>query len=156
LDESNQWYYEAVSITSGVQLKIPGFRTTTHLTTKEDKEGNFLFGSNTYKLHLPAALSSANFWSLVLYSENTRCFIDNKDAADKMRATSVDSRDQNLVMNSDGSIDLYIGPVAPEGKKNNWLQTNVGEGWFPMFRTYGTQQYLLDNQWQPGEFEKLR
>jgi hypothetical protein len=52
-------------------------------------------------------------------------------------------------------VDLYIGPKAPEGKESNWVQTNVGEGWFPLIRTYGTQQALFDKTWKPGEFELM-
>jgi hypothetical protein len=156
LDESNEYYYEAVTVTAGMQSNIPSPGTTSYLTTKEDKEGNFLLGTNNYKIHFPAGIPASNFWSLVLYSENTRCFIDNKNAADKLRATSVDSRDKNLKINADGSVDLYIGPKAPEGKESNWLQTNIGEGWFPLIRTYGTQQDFFDKKWQPGEFEKIK
>ena len=155
LDESNEYLYEAVTITRGMQSNEPGPGTTSYLTTKEDAQGNFLSGSKTYKLHLPAGIPASNFWSLVLYSEDTRCFIDNTDAADKLRATSVDSRDQNLVVNPDGSVDLYIGPKAPAGKESNWLQTVSGEGWFPLFRTYGTQQAFFDKTWKIGEFELM-
>ncbi|GMQ25393.1 DUF1254 domain-containing protein [Algoriphagus sp. oki45] len=153
LDESNEYLYEAVTITRGMQSNEPGPGTTSYLTTKEDAMGNFLSGSKTYKLHLPAGIPASNFWSLVLYSEDTRCFIDNKDAKDKLRATSIDSRDKNLVVNSDGSVDLYIGPKSPEGKESNWLQTIPGEGWFPLFRTYGTQQAFFDKTWKIGQFE---
>lgn len=155
LDESNQYYYEAVTVTAGMQSNTPGPGTTSYLSTKKDKDGNFLLGSNTYKIHLPAGIPASNFWALTLYSENTRCFIDNKNATDKLRATSVDSRDKNLVINEDGSVDLYIGPKAPQGKESNWLQTNVGEGWFPLFRTYGTEQAYFDKIWKPGEFELM-
>lgn len=153
LDESNEYYYEAVTVTAGMQSNIPGPGTTSYLGTKEDKDGNFLLGSNTYKIHLPAGIPASNFWALTLYSENTRCFIDNKNAKDKLRATSIDSRDKNLKINADGSVDLYIGPKSPEGKESNWLQTNVGEGWFPIIRTYGTEQALFDKTWRPGDFE---
>lgn len=156
LDESTQYYYEAVTVTAGMQSNTPGPGTTSYLTTKEDKDGNLLLGSNTYKIHLPAGIPASNFWALTLYSENTRCFIDNKNATDKLRATSVDSRDKNLIINADGSVDLYIGPKAPQGKESNWVQTNVGEGWFPLIRTYGTQQALFDKTWQPGEFELIK
>lgn len=153
LDESNQYYYEAVTVTAGMQSNTPGPGTTSYLSTKEDKDGNFLLGSNTYKIHLPAGIPASNFWALTLYSENTRCFIDNKNAKDKLRATSIDSRDEKMKVNADGSVDLYIGPKSPEGKESNWLQTNVGEGWFPLIRTYGTEKALFDKTWQPGEFE---
>ena len=51
-----------------------------------------------------------------------------------MRATSVDSRDKNLVINEDGSVDLYIGPISTEGKESQWLKTIPDEGRFPIFR----------------------
>jgi hypothetical protein len=155
LDESNEYLYEAVTITRGMQSNTPGPGTTSYMTTKEDASGSFLSGSKTYKLHLPTGIPASNFWSLVLYSEDTRCFIDNKDAKDKLRAISVDSRDKNLVINEDGSVDLYIGPKAPTGKESNWLQTIEGEGWFPLFRAYGTKQAFFDKTWIIGEFELI-
>lgn len=156
LDESNEYYYEAVTVTAGMKSNIPGPGTTSYLTNKKDKDGNFLMGSNTYKIHLPAGMPASNFWALTLYSEVTRCFIDNENATDKLRAINIDSRDKELKINADGSVDLYIGPKSPEGKESNWLQTNVGEGWFPLFRTYGTEQALFDKTWQPGEFELIK
>jgi hypothetical protein len=156
LDESNQYYYEAVTVTAGMQSNTPSPGTTSYLSTKEDKDGNFLLGSNTYKIHLPAGIPAANFWALTLYSEDTRCFIDNKNATDKLRATSVDSRDKALKINDDGSVDLYIGPKSPDGKESNWLQTNEGEGWFPLIRTYGTEQALFEKTWKPGDFELVK
>jgi hypothetical protein len=154
LDESNEYYYEAVAVTEGMKSNTPGPGTTSYITTKEDKDGNFLLGSNNYKIHLPAGIPASNFWSLVLYSENTRRFIDNKNAKDKLRATSIDSRDKNIKINADSSVDLYIGPEAPAGKEANWLQTQAGEGWFPLFRFYGTKAGFFDKTWKIGEFEK--
>ena len=155
LDESNEYYYEAVTVTKGMQSNIPGPGTTSYLTTKQDKDGDFLSGSRTYKLHLPAGVPASNFWSLTLYSEDTRGFIDNVDAKDKLRATSLDSRDKHFVTNADGSVDLYVGPKPPEGKESNWLQTQTGEGWFPLFRFYATQQAFFDKTWKIGEFELM-
>jgi hypothetical protein len=156
LDESNEYYYEAVTVTKGMQSNIPAPGTTSYLTTKEDRNGNFLSGSRTYKLHLPAGIPASNFWSLTLYSENTRGFIDNVDAKDKLRATSLDSRDKHFITNADGSVDLYVGPKPPAGKESNWLQTQAGEGWFPLFRFYGTQQAFFDKTWKIGEFELMK
>jgi hypothetical protein len=156
LDESNEYYYEAVAVTAGMKSDIPGPGTTSYLSTKKDKDGNFLMGTNSYKIHLPAGIPASNFWALTLYSEITRSLIDNKDATDKLRATSISSRDKELKINEDGSIDLYIGPKSPEGKESNWLQTNVGEGWFPLFRTYGTEKAFFDKTWKPGEFELMK
>lgn len=155
LDESDEYYYEAVTVTKGMQSDVPGPGTTSYLTTKEDSNGNYLSGSKTYKLHLPANIPASNFWALTLYSEDTRGFIDNVNAKDKLRATSLDSRDKHFVTNADGSVDLYVGPKAPTGKETNWLQTQIGEGWFPLFRFYGTQQAFFDKTWKIGEFELM-
>jgi len=54
-----------------------------------------------------------------------------------------------------GSVDLYIGPKAPTGNESNWLQTIEGEGWFPLFRTYGTEQAFFDKTCKVGEFEPI-
>jgi hypothetical protein len=155
LDESNEYYFEAVTITAGMKSNTPGPGTTSYLTNKKDKDGNFLLGSNTYKIHIPANMPASNFWAFTIYSEVTRCFIDNENAPDKLRAINIDSRDKELQINEDGSVDLYIGPKSPEGKESNWVQTNIGEGWFPVFRTYGTKEAFFDKTWQLGDIEKI-
>jgi hypothetical protein len=66
-----------VTVTAGMQSNTAGYGTISYLTTKEDKNGNFLLGTNTYKIHLPGGIPASHFWSVVLYSENTRGFIDN-------------------------------------------------------------------------------
>ncbi|MCG8579695.1 MAG: DUF1254 domain-containing protein [Bacteroidales bacterium] len=155
IDQANQYYYEAVTISRGMKANQPGFGVTSYLTTKEDSEGNFLNGSNTYKLHLNADIPVMNFWSLVVYSEESRCFIVNDEEGNDMRSTRINSRQKDLHYNEDGSIDLYIGPKAPEGKESNWIQTPEGEGWFPLFRFYGTKQAFFDKTWVINEFEKI-
>ena len=62
---------------------------------------------------------------------------------------------EDLTYNEDGSIDIYIGPEAPEGKESNWIQTPKEEGWFPLFRFYGTEQPFFDKTWVIGDLEKL-
>lgn len=155
LDESNEYYYEAVTVTKGMQSNKPGPGTTSYLTTKQDKNGNNLIGSKTYKLHLPSGIPASNFWALTLYSEDTRSFIDNVGAKDKLRSINLDSRNKEFKTNADGSVDLYVGPKPSLGKEANWLQTQAGEGWFPLFRTYGTEQAFFDKTWQIGEFELI-
>ena len=49
------------------------------------------------------------FWELTLYDRETCAFIRD------MPRTGVDSYDQNMQRNSDGSVDIYIGPKPPAG-----------------------------------------
>ncbi|MGI9293219.1 MAG: DUF1214 domain-containing protein [Pseudomonadales bacterium] len=153
LDESNQYYYEAVTISRGMTNNTPAFSTQSYLTTHTDDQGHYLDGSKTYKLHLPNGIPAENFWSLVVYSEESRCFIDNggRDA----RSVAFNSRMKSLQYNRDGSIDLFIGPKAPKGKEANWIKSNQGEGWFALFRFYGTEKPFFDKSWVIGDFEEV-
>jgi len=58
-----------------------------------------------------------------------------------------------LDVNKDGSVDLYFGAKAPEGKEANWIQTVPKKGWFAALRLYGPLDPWFDKEWQPGEIE---
>ncbi|MBL4558388.1 MAG: DUF1214 domain-containing protein [Rhodobacteraceae bacterium] len=59
----------------------------------------------------------------------------------------------DMDVNPDGSIDLYFGPEAPEGKDANWIQTVPGKGWFTALRLYGPLEPWFDRTWRPGEIQ---
>ena len=64
------------------------------------------------------------------------------------------TRDKDKVtVNSDGSVDLHIGPKAPAGKESNWLQTVPGKGWFCLLRLYSPTEAWYEGKWLPGEIE---
>jgi hypothetical protein len=42
-----------------------------------------------------------------------------------------------VAINSDGSVDVWFGPTAPEGHASNWVQTFAGKSWNSLFRLYG-------------------
>jgi hypothetical protein len=50
--------------------------------------------------------------------------------------------------NSDGSVDVYVGPKAPAGKEANWVQTVPGKGWFTDFRFYAPTEAFFDKSWK--------
>ncbi len=61
----------------------------------------------------------------------------------------VSSYDTNkLSVNQDGSIDVCIGPEAPDGLHENWIPT-AGKDFWPMFRFYGPREPLFDKTWGP-------
>jgi Sulfate permease family/Protein of unknown function (DUF1214) len=62
------------------------------------------------------------------------------------------SRDADLRFNDDGSVDVYFGPSAPEGKESNWVQTIPGKHWFSYFRFYGPLGGYFDRTWKWGDF----
>jgi hypothetical protein len=67
---------------------------------------------------------------------------------------SISSQQKDLVVNADGSVDIYFGPKAP-AKKANWIQTVPGKGWNTILRLYSPTEAWFDKTWRPGEIEKL-
>jgi hypothetical protein len=80
-----------------------------------DSAGNFYSGDESYRLHLPAPVPAANFWSLTLYDALTASGLDNGQPF-----PSLNSHDHPAA-NAGASFDLFVGPTAPPGKEVNWL-----------------------------------
>jgi len=113
-----------------------------------DSKGNPLDGGKNYKLHLPPHIPVANFWSVILYDDQTRSMLQTDQ-----QWPAVSSQTKGLLVNADGSVDIYFGPKAPAGKENNWVQTVPGKGWNTLLRLYGPLQPWFDKTWRPGEIE---
>ena len=58
-----------------------------------------------------------------------------------------------LIVNDDGSIDVWFGPEAPEGKEANWIQTAPGQTWNVVLRLYGALEPWFEQTWRPGDIE---
>ncbi len=143
------YFFEAVTFSNAMISKIPNLGQA-YLGAYEDKEGNWLDGSNNYTLHIPAHPPAVNFWSLTVYDAATRCMIDNPQ-----RNADLSSR-KDLIMNADGSVDLYFGPAAPAGKEKNWVQTLPGKHWFAYMRFYGPTEAYFDKSWQMDDIKKVK
>ena len=89
---------------------------------------------------MPADVPVEDFWSVLLYSTKTRTFADSSQFG-------ISSKD-DLVVNDDGTIDLYSGLQAPDGFEANLLQTNPEEGSFLVFRFYGPTETLTSGEWK--------
>ena len=50
------------------------------------------------------------------------------------------------------SLDLWLGPQAPEGREKNWLATPPGRGYFAILRLYGPVAEALNRTWKPGDW----
>lgn len=152
LDERATWFYEAVTSTEGMVNPTPGAGQV-YMTTKRDSEGRMLRADKTYKLHVPAKVPVGQFWALTLYSENTRRAYDN--GGTEIRSVNLDSRMKDLKYNSDGTIDLFIGPEAPKGFEKNHMKTVGDDGWFVYFRLYAPEQPFFDKSFKLTDFEMI-
>jgi hypothetical protein len=70
-------------------------------------------------------------------------------------AADLSSRKPDLVINADGSVDVFFGPVKPAGA-TNWIQTNPGKGWFAYFRLYGPTEPYFSKTWQLNDITLIQ
>ena len=66
------------------------------------------------------------------------------------------AKKKGVLVNEDGSVDVYFGPKAPAGKESNWVQTIPGKGWFMILRLYGPLEPWFDKTWKPGAIELVK
>ncbi len=116
-----------------------------YLWTPREASGAFLDGARSYRLHIPPDIPVKNFWSVVAYDADSRSILENDQP---FPSVSSYTRPQ---ANPDGSIDVYFGAQAPEGKTKNWIQTLPGKGWFLLFRFYGPLEPFFDKSWKPDD-----
>ena len=141
------YYFLATGVTPAMEEKMVG-RGSQYAWAARDSEGRPLDGGKNYKLHLPPNIPVKRFWSVILYSNQTRSMIQTDQ-----RFPSVSSQDKGLQVNADGSVDVYFGPKAPSGKEGNWVQTVPGKGWNTLFRLYSPLEPWFNKTWRPGEIE---
>lgn len=151
-DERATWFYEAVGSSEGMVNPTPGAGQV-YMTTKRDSEGRMLRADKTYRLHVPKDVPVGQFWSLTLYSENTRRPYDN--GGTEIADVSLDNRMDQLQFNDDGSIDLYVGATAPAAMESNFLKTVNDDGWFVYFRLYAPLEGFFDKSFSLGDFERI-
>ncbi len=116
-----------------------------------DADGNFLSGDGSYRLHVPADVPVANFWSVTLYDASNSSGLQNGQPYPSIGSLN------DLQYNDDGSVDLYFGPELPDGaQESNWRRTVPGKGWFVLFRLYSPTQSFFDQTWRPDDFVKIQ
>ncbi|MFE3028851.1 DUF1214 domain-containing protein [Nocardia tengchongensis] len=113
-----------------------------YLVTIHDSEGKDFDGGKNYKITVPPHVPVSLYWSATAYDRVTHTLIRDVDWASRASNTP------DLQTNSDGSVDLYLGPSAPDGKKSNWIPTKSGKKFEIMFRFYGPQPPLSEKTWK--------
>jgi hypothetical protein len=117
----------------------------------KDSNGEFINGSNTYKIHLPAGIPAKAFWAITLYniSDGT------------MHATDVSIPGVNgyedIAKNADGSIDIYFGPTKPKDvKESNYIKSVEDRAVLVGLRLYGSSVEFFDQTWRPDNVVKMK
>lgn len=152
LDERATWFYEAVTSSEGMVNPTPG-KGQVYMTSKRDSKGRLLRSDKTYKLNVPADVPVKQFWSITLYSENTRRPYEN--GGTELKDCTLGSRSPQLQRNDDGSVDIYIGAKAPKGLESNFMHTTGNEGWFVYFRLYAPTEAFFDKSFALSDWEMI-
>jgi hypothetical protein len=151
LDERLNYLYLGTWLAHAMTLPFPS-EGQRYLESFKDKDGNWLDGSQNYKLHVPANVPAKEFWSITVYDNLTRSMTMNKE--NKAAISSYDK----ITKNADGSADLYLyfGPKAPAGLEANWVDTSASKGWFVWFRFYAPTEPFFNQSWQLPDFERVQ
>ncbi len=131
LDAAAMFFFLATGVTPAMDTQVVG-EGSTYPWTAVDANGDAFEGGRNYRLHLPPHVPVATFWSVIVYDTQTRSMLQTDE-----RFPSVSSQNKDLQLNADGSVDVYFGPIPPEGKQSNWVQTIPGKSWFTILRLYG-------------------
>lgn len=113
-----------------------------------DADAVMLDGGKTYSVTLPAPIPARNFWSFMVYDNQTRSILETDQ-----KTGGKDSNADGFQFNDDDSATMYFGPKAPKGREGNWIQTMPNKGYSVLLRIYSPEQAWFDKTWKPGDFE---
>jgi hypothetical protein len=119
-----------------------------YLISIRDKNGEPFDGGKTYRLTVPPNAPVQQYWSVTAYDRQTHALIRN------MPRASRSSQIPEMQKNADGSIDVYFGPKAPDGKEGNWVPTDSARRFELMFRLYAPTKALFEKTWVLPDVER--
>lgn len=115
-----------------------------------DAKGDFLDGTNTYRLRLPPNPPAALFWAVTAYNITDGTMPETPQLLPSINAFN------DVAKNADGSIDLWFGPAKPaDAAASNFIQTVPGRNFLAALRLYGTGVEFYDQTWKPDDLVKV-
>lgn len=119
--------------------------------TVRDADGDFLNGSNIYRLRLPPNPPAALFWAVTAYNITDGTMPETPQLLPSINGFN------KVATNNDGSIELWFGPQKPaDAPESNWIQTVGGRNFIVALRLYGTGVEFFDQSWKPDDVVKVK
>jgi len=145
LEARDRWFAQAIVASPAMFRRQVGGGSLYWLAAR-DASGEYLDGGVDYTLTIPQPVPAGLFWSLTVYDAQTRSQVQADQGRAALRSM--------FEVPDDGSdtVTLHVGPNAPAGAENRWVQTVPGRSWFVYLRIYGPQESAFDGTWRPGDF----
>jgi hypothetical protein len=150
LDDRIFFHYVATGITPAMAAPKVGSGSAYGFATKDEND-DYLDGGKTYKVTLPAPIPVNNFWSFMVYSGQHRSMLETDQ-----KLAGLDSNNELVKPNADGSYTIWFAPKAPKDNEGNWIQTMPEKSYSVLLRLYGPLEPWFDKTWKPGDFEPVK
>jgi hypothetical protein len=150
LEARDRWFAQAI-VTSPAMFRREEGAGSLYWLAARDGNGAYLDGGRNYKLAVPTPVPGKLFWSLTIYDAQTRSQVVTEQGKAALRSL-FELKD---VEAEGGEVELFVGPEAPAGAEDRWIQTTPGRGWFAYVRIYGPETPAFDGSWKPADFVAL-
>jgi hypothetical protein len=124
---------------------------TVYLAPIADKDGNALEAGKLYRIRVPKDTPAKQFWSITVYDNATWSFIKNPQD----RAGLGTFEKDKMKVNDDGSVDIYVGPKAPNGLESNWIPS-MDKKPYIWLRLYGPDEPFWNKTWKMPDVELVK
>ena len=149
LDQRTAFFQYAYSSAPAMVMRTIGAGSKYPFTAR-DADGNFLNGTNTYRLRLPPNPPAALFWAVTAYN-----VVDGTMPETPQLMPSINGMN-DVMINEDGSIDIWFAPELPSDvPDSNWIQVVDGRDFLAVIRLYGSGIEFFDQTWKPDDVVKV-
>ena len=150
LDQRAAYYQIAFSSAPAMVMRTIGAGSKYPVALR-DADGEFLNGSNTYKMHLPPNPPAALFWAVTAYNVTDGTMPET----DQLLPSTNSYYD--IPKNADGSVDIWFGPEkTDEVVDAAFIQTVPNRNFIAALRLYGTGVEFFDQSWKPDDVVKVK
>lgn len=130
--------------------KLADQPATVYLSPTRDSDGRKLEAGFTYRVRVPKDMPTKQFWSITVYDNATWAFLDNP----LQRSGLGSFNKEKMIVNNDGSTDVYFGPAAPEGMERNWIPA-MDKKPYVWLRLYGPDEPFWNKSFVMPDVERL-